>query len=301
MWIVLSKEWVERSRISPETILNAGTNARCCLESNPSEAVGPCLRCGGKKKSLITIRASSKAVFGPHEVAAGALKYCFNLCRSGCSSSRDHLRSRVVLVLDSIPGIVLRSPPLVLRSREKPSSRGQAAAQRTPQQQVQPQVAQTTTMTMTIPFLAPSGTLPLAQDDVFPSTDGSDEDIDAAAIVLSHSGDLSTVAAAAAHAPPLALQTLAGIACTPILPATAAPAPAPLVAVAPPSARPMVPPLPPLTLLAPLPQGQNWPTRSSVISPSPVVAPQTTAPLPATAPVANGCVLPPISSLLFFA
>jgi hypothetical protein len=120
MWIYLRKEWVERAGLTADDVLLAGMNARCCLESNPAEMVGPCMRCGSRKKALITCRASSRAVFGPAEVSPGVLRYCFNLCRSGCTSSRDHLRSRVVLVVDGLqPGLVLRSPPMVLRSREK--------------------------------------------------------------------------------------------------------------------------------------------------------------------------------------
>jgi len=115
--------------VTTEEVLLAGANARCCLESNLSETVGPCVRCGSKKKTLVTIRASSRAVFGPHELRdVGVLKYCFNLCRSQCTSSRDHLRSRIVLVVDGIRGLTLRSSPLVLRSREKLSSKAAAAS-----------------------------------------------------------------------------------------------------------------------------------------------------------------------------
>eukprot|EP00727_Mastigamoeba_balamuthi_P008989 m51a1_g4712 hypothetical protein (431) ;mRNA; f:293519-295208 len=141
MTLVLSRSYVESHRVTREDVIRACESARCCSYDGALQDIGSCAVCsrGSKKKPpVVTVASGSTLSVGPFETTAGpagerALAYVFNRCRSRCSSSRDHLRSRVLLVVDALPGLVVVGPPLALLSRPRtcrssPDVRGELPA-----------------------------------------------------------------------------------------------------------------------------------------------------------------------------
>jgi hypothetical protein len=117
MVIVLSTE------IDDDVVLRAGLGAKVRKDSEaPGGEDVRCSVCCCDDRIVVSVGVSSREAFGPHVAAgsAGERHYVFDQCKSMCSSSRNHLRSRLVLMVDGLPGIVpLVSPPFNLNSREK--------------------------------------------------------------------------------------------------------------------------------------------------------------------------------------
>lgn len=88
------------------------------------------------KRRIIETGISSKEAFGPELQAGlfllenlgnfidGSEVYNFDMCKSNCSSSRDHHKSRIVVVFDELPNTKpIFSLPFVLLARDKRSNK----------------------------------------------------------------------------------------------------------------------------------------------------------------------------------
>lgn len=126
-------------RFSEYEVMRAGLNAKCRKEDDLSHNVTACFCSAGKR--VIEIGVSSKAVFGPRPSPDGALvTYTFDTCRSNCSSSRDHHKSRLMVVVDDLPSTrPVFSAPFVVQAREKQKRKkcGSDSAPSSPPQQRQ--------------------------------------------------------------------------------------------------------------------------------------------------------------------
>ena len=122
VFLELNSAYVRKQRLTPEDILKAGLSAKCCKESTPGVDIFCCPVCNSKKR-VIDLSVSNQQVFGPRKTDYGTEIYTFDTCKTNCSSSRDHHKSNICIVIDSLPGAgTIVSPPLVLQAREKQQS-----------------------------------------------------------------------------------------------------------------------------------------------------------------------------------
>eukprot|EP00727_Mastigamoeba_balamuthi_P001176 m51a1_g11055 hypothetical protein (310) ;mRNA; f:514509-515740 len=118
MCITIDREWA--IRVGDDAVMRAGLGARCIKEGDPTAELKTCHCSGGKR--VVEVGVGSRKSFGPHSSADSSMvTYAFENCRSHCSSSRDHLHSRVVLVISDLAGLPypVISPPISLHAREK--------------------------------------------------------------------------------------------------------------------------------------------------------------------------------------
>ena len=122
VFLELNSAYVRKQRLTPEDILKAGLSAKCCKENAPGIDIFCCQVCNPKKR-VIDLSVSNQQVFGPRKTDYGTEIYTFDTCKTNCSSSRDHHKSNICVVIDSLPGAgTIISPPLVLQAREKQQS-----------------------------------------------------------------------------------------------------------------------------------------------------------------------------------
>ena len=122
VFLELNSAYVRKQRLTSEDILKAGLSAKCCKESTPGVDIFCCPVCSSKKR-VIDLSVSNQQVFGPRKTDYGTEIYTFDTCKTNCSSSRDHHKSNICIVIDSLPGAgTIVSPPLVLQAREKQQS-----------------------------------------------------------------------------------------------------------------------------------------------------------------------------------
>lgn len=113
---------MKRAKLTEDDIHKAGLNAKCFKDSAPDQELFSCPICSAKKK-IIEVDISSKQVFGPKYTPYGTEIYTFDMCKSNCSSSRDHHKSHLLIVIDSLPGCgAISSMPFMVQAREKQQS-----------------------------------------------------------------------------------------------------------------------------------------------------------------------------------
>ncbi|KAH3761807.1 hypothetical protein Pelo_6292 [Pelomyxa schiedti] len=116
MYITIHPEWAKR--YTEDEIMRAGLSAKTRKEDDPTVDLPSCHCSAGKR--VVEIGISSREIFGPTRTSEGFLKFTFDTCKTNCSSSRDHLKSRVILVIDELPHTqALTSPPFIIYAREK--------------------------------------------------------------------------------------------------------------------------------------------------------------------------------------
>lgn len=110
------------------------------LSSTPQEEIGGCAVCNAAPlPPLVSVSCSSRDAFGP--TSYGDVE-CFTCdhCVAHCANSAEHIGSRIVLVLDTLPELgVLSTPPISLLPCPTPTQQQQ-------QQQQMKKVQQTPTM-----------------------------------------------------------------------------------------------------------------------------------------------------------
>eukprot|EP00727_Mastigamoeba_balamuthi_P006033 m51a1_g2049 hypothetical protein (454) ;mRNA; r:1387016-1388505 len=116
-WIVSS------GRVSEFDAMRAGLGAKCRREEDLSRNITSCFCSGGKR--VIEIGISSKQSFGPFPSEDNqSLVFVFDHCKSNCSSSRDHHKSRLMIVVDDLPGFApVYTCAFVVQAREKAKPR----------------------------------------------------------------------------------------------------------------------------------------------------------------------------------
>eukprot|EP00727_Mastigamoeba_balamuthi_P010137 m51a1_g5746 putative protein tyrosine kinase (1072) ;mRNA; f:1170442-1177724 len=119
-------------RFSEFEVMRAGLGAKCRREDDPSRNINSCFCSSGKR--IVEVGISTKSSFGPTISADGQkITYTFDACKSNCSSSRDHHKSRLVLVVDDLPGCdPIFTTPFVLQAREKQRTPSSARKQSSP-------------------------------------------------------------------------------------------------------------------------------------------------------------------------
>ncbi|KAH3759684.1 hypothetical protein Pelo_8503 [Pelomyxa schiedti] len=118
--LVVSRPWRLKHHMEPHEIFEAGLSATCCYPVTLNEVC--CTRCCGSAGKVVRICVASHSP--SLDLDTQIEKYCFSV-QSICSSSRDHIRSPVVIVIRSLGSTPLKTPPLHLRSRcprKSPSS-----------------------------------------------------------------------------------------------------------------------------------------------------------------------------------
>ena len=122
VFLELNSAYVRKQHLTSDDIMKAGISAKCCKEETPGVDIFSCPVCSSKKR-IIELSVSNAQSFGPRKTAYGTEIYVFNSCKTNCSSSRDHHKSNICIVIDSLPGAgMIISPPLVLQAREKQQS-----------------------------------------------------------------------------------------------------------------------------------------------------------------------------------
>eukprot|EP00727_Mastigamoeba_balamuthi_P006415 m51a1_g2394 hypothetical protein (339) ;mRNA; f:738238-739778 len=120
VFLYLRADWRRQAGASETDVMNAVLNCRCCRETPEHPEVDTCPVCCPNKR-VLTVALSSRSSLGPELIRNGEIeKYTFDSCRTHCSSSRDHLKSRLVLVMDSLRGLgPVVSSPFVMQARGK--------------------------------------------------------------------------------------------------------------------------------------------------------------------------------------
>ena len=119
VWLELSAEYVMREHLSAAKINQAMMKVKCFKESDSEKEVKVCPQCNSR--ALIEIKDSDvQPVYEPN---SRTFIFTYDKCRTNCSSSRDHLKSNIFLLLDSLPGCVLASPAFSIQAREKGKSK----------------------------------------------------------------------------------------------------------------------------------------------------------------------------------
>eukprot|EP01107_Rhizomastix_libera_P012686 TRINITY_DN3247_c0_g2_i3.p1 TRINITY_DN3247_c0_g2~~TRINITY_DN3247_c0_g2_i3.p1 ORF type:complete len:272 (+),score=69.55 TRINITY_DN3247_c0_g2_i3:293-1108(+) len=117
MHLYVSASWRKANGISVEDIYHHCCRAKCCAEGTVSPAL-ECTQCSAS--SLVTVAVANPQTFASEPIGDDVERFTFDSCRSNCSSSRDHLKTKLVLVVDSLPGVgPLSTSPFVMQAREK--------------------------------------------------------------------------------------------------------------------------------------------------------------------------------------
>jgi len=111
--------------IAEAIIFTAILNAKCCRDG--SDVAVTCPRCGCQR----VVNVSATAQWPIYNEATDEETYTCTV-QSKCSSSRDHLKSLLVLRIDSLPPILgeIVSDPFVLLARDKGKGKRELAAER---------------------------------------------------------------------------------------------------------------------------------------------------------------------------
>jgi len=106
-------------------IFTAMLNAKCCKDG--SDVAVSCSRCGCQR----VVNVTATAQWPSYNETTDEETYTCTV-QSKCSSSRDHLKSLLVLRIDSLPPILgdIVSEPFVLLARDKGKGKRQLAAER---------------------------------------------------------------------------------------------------------------------------------------------------------------------------
>eukprot|EP00727_Mastigamoeba_balamuthi_P013623 m51a1_g8884 hypothetical protein (641) ;mRNA; r:653982-657524 len=104
MSLVVSKQWRMALGISHDDVWRVGLRAVATFESGLPciSAVAVCDKCAKKRSKFLDVAVSSREVFGPDVSARAGAEveaFSFDRCRVHCSSSRLHMRSRLVLAM----------------------------------------------------------------------------------------------------------------------------------------------------------------------------------------------------------
>ncbi|KAH3767419.1 hypothetical protein Pelo_734 [Pelomyxa schiedti] len=119
LFLELNSAYVKKNKLTEDDILKAGIAAKCYKESAPDQELVSCSICSSKKR-IIELAISNKAVFGPKRSTYGTETYTFDVCKTNCSSSRDHHKSHLLIVIDGLPGLgAISSMPFIVQAREK--------------------------------------------------------------------------------------------------------------------------------------------------------------------------------------
>lgn len=86
--------------ISTEQVYDAMTRATCHSEREPETVIHTCFCCKGAP--LITLEATDHNVFEHKRDGDGSAEFTLDRCRPNCSSSRDHFKSRLFIVVEGI-------------------------------------------------------------------------------------------------------------------------------------------------------------------------------------------------------
>lgn len=143
----LRRAWRCEHGLTELGVFDALLSARCCLLG--TSTVASCARC--KCARVVELSATSHAP--AYRAATDVEVYACGI-QSRCSSSRDHLKSALMLLVDGLPTPTpVLSPPFVLYARDKKTKAGTKAAPATvrppaastallqQQQQEQPELA----------------------------------------------------------------------------------------------------------------------------------------------------------------
>ena len=142
----ISNSLIEAHNLTDDDILKAGINAKCYTESG--SFLYSC-HCNPRKK-IIEVGISNKLSFRPQPTGHGTKIYTFDACKTNCSSSRDHHKSNLVIVIDTLPGTKLvTSPSFAVQAREKQHRPSNTPKAKTPEQNTQPTTTTTVTTTTT--------------------------------------------------------------------------------------------------------------------------------------------------------
>jgi len=121
--IELDSAYIRREGLTPSDILQAGLSAKCCRESDLNTDLAPCSVCSPGRR-VVELGVSDRKRFCARSTGHGTESFVFDSCRSNCSSSRDHHKSAICIVIDGLPHAGrIASPPLVLQAREKQQNR----------------------------------------------------------------------------------------------------------------------------------------------------------------------------------
>ena len=109
------KDWRAQHGLRDEQLSDALLNAKCC-RFGTTVPVG-CTKC--KCQPVVTLAAAPTKMPVPNSSDDAYEDYVCNI-RSRCSSSRDHLKSPLVLLIDTLPlPVPLVSSPFALLARDK--------------------------------------------------------------------------------------------------------------------------------------------------------------------------------------
>ena len=112
---IVSTQWLQKNRIRPEDILNAGLQMKL-LKYRTGEEVKECTSCS-KGRKVIEISVTNNQKFLEGKTVNDKRIFTFDKCRSTCSSSRNHLKDQLTLSITLSPDITIKTQPFSIRSR----------------------------------------------------------------------------------------------------------------------------------------------------------------------------------------
>jgi len=122
----IRKSWRLAHNLSEPDVFSALLSARCCLLGSDTEA--SCKRC--KCSPVVVLSATSQHPSYDAETDTESYQCAI---QSRCTSSRDHLKSSLVLVIDRLPlPNFITSGPFVLYARDKTKYKKESAEKQQP-------------------------------------------------------------------------------------------------------------------------------------------------------------------------
>ncbi|ELP92683.1 hypothetical protein EIN_370350 [Entamoeba invadens IP1] len=134
--LTMSSTWREKKGLSFEQVFQSVTALKCKKEGEEEE-FATCSQCGGK--NIIEIGSSTGSSYQPTVSDDKTEMYIFDHCKTNCSSSRDHHKKKLQIVITLNDEKVV-TVPFSIQAREKKTSKGKIAqALKQEQQQAEQQ------------------------------------------------------------------------------------------------------------------------------------------------------------------
>ena len=120
--LTMSSTWRESKGLTYEQVFRA-VNALKCKKEGEMEEFATCLQCSGK--NIIEIGSSNGTNYEPTVSDDKTEMYIFDHCKTNCSSSRDHHKKKLQIVI-TLGDEKIITVPFSIQAREKKTTKGKS-------------------------------------------------------------------------------------------------------------------------------------------------------------------------------